>query len=155
MFIALSSCNSKPIEKTEEVEKRTYADFGEKFSEKDPLTALQMLAVYDKLKAGDTVNAKFTGTIFGVCQKKGCWMQVDLDDDYAAHITFKDYDFFVPMNAMESVAIVKGRAFVTETSVLELKHIAEDEGSTQAEIDKISEPEFTLGFIADGVLIEE
>lgn len=155
LLIFLSACSSEKTEKEIIKEEKTYASFGKKISEKDPLSAKQMLGIYDKLEAGDTVNAKFTGTIFSVCQKKGCWMEVDLDDDYAAHVTFKDYDFFVPLNASESVAIVNGRAFVTETTVLELKHIAEDEGLSQEEIDAITEPEYTLGFIADGVLIEE
>ena len=36
-----------------------------------------------------------------------------------------------------------------------LKHYAEDAGELEKDILKITEPEYVLGFIADGVLIEK
>ena len=35
-----------------------------------------------------------------------------------------------------------------------LRHFAEDAGESEKDILKITEPEYVLGFIADGVLIE-
>ena len=36
-----------------------------------------------------------------------------------------------------------------------LRHYAEDGGASKNEILKITEPQYVLGFIADGVLIEK
>ena len=41
------------------------------------------------------------------------------------------------------------------TSVKELRHYAEDAGKSKEEIDLITEPEITISFLADGVLIKE
>ena len=70
-------------------------------------------------------------------------------------VTFKDYGFFVPLNADNSEAIVNGYAFIDVVSVKELKHYAKDGGKSQAEIDKITKPEVTYAFRATGVLIKK
>jgi hypothetical protein len=44
---------------------------------------------------------------------------------------------------------------VSETSVEELRHYAEDAGKSQEEIEAITEPKKTYSFVADGVLLKE
>ena len=41
----------------------------------------EMMSKFESLKEGDTVNVKFTSKIKDVCQKKGCWMNVALEND--------------------------------------------------------------------------
>lgn len=134
-----------------------YASFGSKISADKALTSQQMADKYKTMKTGDTVALKFKSKIKSVCKKKGCWMRLDLPNSKESFVRFRDYEFFVPLNADEGnhEAIVSGRAFVTETSVAELKHYAKDGGKSQAEIDKITEPKFTYAFLADGVLINK
>ena len=130
-----------------------YASFGDKILADKALTKDQMLAKYKTMKKGDTIAVKFKSKINSVCKKKGCWMKMDLANNSESFVRFKDYGFFVPLNADNSEAIVSGRAFVDEISVAELQHYAKDGGKSQAEIDKITQPKITYAFQADGVLI--
>jgi hypothetical protein len=51
-------------------------------------------------------------------------------------------------------AKAKGKAFYDEISVEMLKHYAQEEGKTEAEIAAITEPKKVLNFVATGVMIE-
>lgn len=132
---------------------KLYASFGDKINTQQALTEEQMFKKYKSLKPGDTVDVKFKAKINDVCQKKGCWMSLNLADDKESFVKFKDYAFFVPLNAAGQEAIVSGKAFVSEISVDQLKHYAKDGGKSEAEIAKITQPEVKYGFMADGVLI--
>ena len=110
---------------------------------------------YKTLKPGDTIEVKVASKINEICQNKGCWMTLDLGNDETAFVKFKDYGFFVPMNAQKRETIIEGKAFVEETSVAELKHYAEDEGKTSEEIAKIIAPKTEYKFLAHGVLISK
>ena len=141
--------------KTEEISKEiAYSSFGKEITDVDALSAKRMMAHYDALKVGDTVNAKMRGKISEVCSKKGCWMKLDMGNDKIVRVTFKDYGFFMPLDATGEV-VVNGKAFVKETSVADLQHYAEDAGKTPEEIAKITEPEVTMSFEADGVLLKK
>jgi len=71
-------------------------------------------------------------------------------------VRFKDYGFFVPKEGVEGKeAIMHGYAKMDTISVDMLRHYAEDAGDSEEEIMKITEPSYTLEFIADGVLIEK
>jgi len=132
-----------------------YASFGAKIKADKALTKEQMLKEYKKLKKGDTIQVKFKSTIQAVCKKKGCWMEMELPEDKKSFVRFKDYGFFVPLNADDSEAIVSGKAFIDVVSVAELQHYAKDGGKSEEEIAKITEPKITYAFQADGVLIKE
>lgn len=132
-----------------------YASFGEKFKVDRVYNKAEMLKKYKKLKKGDTLVVQFESDIKSVCKKKGCWMKMQLAGDDDSFVRFKDYGFFVPLNADNSQAIVKGKAFVDVVSVDELKHYAKDGGKSAAEIAKITKPETTYAFTADGVYIKK
>ena len=69
-------------------------------------------------------------------------------------VRFKDYGFFVPKTGAEGKsAIVNGYLSIDTLSVKQLRHYAEDAGKNEKEILKIKEPEITLSFMADGVII--
>lgn len=134
---------------------KNYALFGEKFKVTKILTKDQMLKKYKNLKKGDTITVQFQSNIKSVCKKKGCWMKMEMAGDDTSFVKFKDYAFFVPLNADNSTAIVNGKAFVDVVSVEELKHYAKDGGKSAAEIAKITKPEVTYSFLADGVYIKK
>ncbi|OYQ32261.1 DUF4920 domain-containing protein [Flavobacterium cyanobacteriorum] len=135
--------------------KAQYSSFGAKIVADKALTKEQMLQKYRSLKPGDTITVKFRSTIKDVCQKKGCWMEMELPGGQKSFVKFKDYAYFVPLNAAESEAIVSGKAFVSETSIAQLKHYAKDGGQSEAEIAKITQPKIEYKFMADGVLISK
>lgn len=112
-----------------------------------------MMAKYKDLKEGDTIEVAFKSVAKEVCQKKGCWMTMDLGDDKKSFVKFKDYAFFVPKNGQDKETVVKGKAYVSVESVDVLKHYAQDAGKSQAAIDSIVEPKVTYSFMADGVLM--
>lgn len=151
--VALISCNKKAEVAVKSESKINFASFGDKITQENAITKDEMLTKYKSLKAGDTLDIKLATKINEICQNKGCWMTLDLGNDENAFVKFKDYGFFVPMNAQKREAIVEGKAFVEETSVAELKHYAEDEGKSANEIAKITEPKTEYKFLAHGVLI--
>ena len=158
--VALAKEDNKEDKKVIEVTpvkdvKVEYASFGDKILADKALSKEQMLAKYKTMKKGDTIAVKFKSKINSVCKKKGCWMKMDLANNSESFVKFKDYGFFVPLNADNSEAIVSGKAFVNEISVAELKHYEKDAGKSQAEIDKITQPKITYAFQADGVLISK
>ena len=132
-----------------------YASFGDKFELKKVITKEQMFKKYKTLKKGDSIAVKFVTKINSVCKKKGCWMKLDLGNGESAFVKFKDYAFFVPLNADGSDVVVNGTAFIDVVSVDELKHYAKDAGKSQAEINKIKKPEITYSFTATGVFIKK
>lgn len=134
---------------------KDYASFGEKFKVNKVYNKAEMLKKYKKLKKGDTLVVQFESNIKAVCKKKGCWMKMELAGDDNNFVKFKDYGFFVPLNADNSTAIVSGKAFVDVESVEELRHYAKDGGKSAAEIAKITKPETTYSFLADGVYIKK
>ena len=135
--------------------KMEYASFGSKFKENKALTKEEMLKKYKSMKKGDTLAVQFKSKIKDVCKKKGCWMAMDLANEKESFVRFKDYGFFVPLNADNSNAIVTGRAYLDVITVDELKHYAKDGGKSEEEIAKITETKITYAFQADGVLIEK
>tara|TARA_R110002049_G_scaffold304855_1_gene500557 strand:+ start:1018 stop:1470 length:453 start_codon:yes stop_codon:yes gene_type:complete len=102
----------------------------------------------------EELNAKVSGTIVEVCQSKGCWMTLQLDNGETMRVTFKDYGFFVPKDAAGKTVIMDGIAKVDVTDVETLRHYAEDAGKTQEEIDAITEAKKGLSFEASGVIIK-
>ena len=114
-----------------------------------------MIKKYKSLKKGDTINVQFKSTIKSVCKKKGCWMKLILNNEEVSFVKFKDYGFFVPLNADSNEAIVNGKAFVEIVSVDELRHYAKDGGKSKEDIAKITKPEITYSFLASGVYIKK
>ena len=81
-------------------------------------------------------------------------MTLSIDNDSEMMIRFKDYGFFVPLDASGEV-LIHGKAFISETSVDDLRHYAEDAGASDDEIAAITTPKTSYNFEADGVLISQ
>ena len=134
---------------------KDYASFGDKFKVTKIYTKNEMLKKYKTLKKGDTITVQFESNIKAVCKKKGCWMKMELAGNNESFVKFRDYSFFVPLNADNSQAIISGKAFVDVESVESLRHYAKDGGKSAAEISRITKPEITYSFLADGVYIKK
>jgi len=146
MFVACDTKKENPVD---------FASFGEKIEQDGALDKTAMMAKFENLKEGDTVDVKFATTINEVCKKKGCWMKLDLGNEKESMVRFKDYGFFVPMDADHKEVVVNGRAYVTKIPVEQLQHYAKDAGKSEEEIAAITAPEFTYAIEADGVLVQK
>tara|TARA_A100001011_G_scaffold400004_1_gene511655 strand:+ start:3259 stop:3696 length:438 start_codon:yes stop_codon:yes gene_type:complete len=123
--------------------------YGEKISSSD----LQQLSKIDF--NNEFVQTKLEGEIISTCPKKGCWIEMKIDDK-DVFVKFKDYDFFVPKSGMEGKkAIIQGLASIDTVSIKDLKHYAEDAGKSKSEIEKIISPEIKISFLAKGVVIKD
>ena len=138
------------------VSQEEFSSFGRKISPQNALSATEVGEQIKSLKPGDTLAVKFRTKVVGVCKMKGCWMTLDLPNiEKDPMVKFKDYGFFVPKDIEGREVIVEGIAFMEETSIEDLKHLAGDAGKSQEEIDAISLPERSPAFLAEGVLIKE
>jgi hypothetical protein len=125
--------------------------YGEQFEIAEVIPASQLDGIStDSLPNEVVIEAE----ILECCRKKGCWMTIDMGEGKSMRVTFKDYGFFVPLNADGRVATLKGAASVDTLDVETLRHFAEDAGKSKEEIEAITEPEYELTFEATGVLIK-
>jgi hypothetical protein len=124
--------------------------FGAKIKKDGAISTADFLKAID---GKDSLNVKLQAPINEACQKKGCWMNVDLGNGQAMMVRFKDYGFFVPKDCNGKTAIMNGVAYKEVVSVDMLRHYAEDAGKSKEEIMKITQPETRLSFEADGVMI--
>jgi|APLak6261660806_1056025.scaffolds.fasta_scaffold25975_2 hypothetical protein len=126
--------------------------FGDSITINDALASDQLIS---KLGSSDSVAIKLVGKIDEVCQKKGCWMNMNIGNDQLMKVRFKDYAFFVPKDAAGKTTYLEGYAFRDTIPVAELKHYAEDAGKSKEEIAKITNPEISISFEAKGVIIKK
>ena|SRR6218665_1328578 len=115
--------------------------------------AIDIAQVPVLLKAKDTVPVKVKAKVLNSCSKKGCWMNLVIDEHNTAFVKMKDYAFFVPLDIENKTVVLDGIAFIKVTSVEELKHYAEDAKKPQSEIDAIKEPKREVRFLANGILV--
>lgn len=152
--IAISSCgNKKGGEPTSQNDttKTSYQYFGDSITEDN---AIQSTELMNFMTDKDSAQVKFSATISEVCQKKGCWMDVDLGGGELLTVRFKDYGFFMPKDAAGRTAVMDGYCYKTIETVEWLKHKAKDAGKSQASIDSITQPDTTYAFTANGVIIK-
>ncbi|GAA4896898.1 hypothetical protein GCM10023311_22060 [Flaviramulus aquimarinus] len=152
----LNSCknkNQEHIKTPVETENIEYISFGTKIIADDAIASSSMASHYKIMNVGDSINSKMQAKVNGVCQAKGCWMTLDLENGKEVMVKFKDYGFFVPKDITGKDVIVNGKAFVEEVSVEEQRHYAKDAGKSAEHIATITEPKRTYSFEADGVLV--
>lgn len=126
--------------------------FGKVITEEDAKTTADLASM---MESEDSVRVKIAATAVEVCQKKGCWMKVEIADGSMMRIRFKDYGFFVPTDISGKEVVFEGIAYRDTTTVDDLRHYAEDAGKSEEEIAAITEPEINTAFLADGVLIRQ
>ena len=162
-IFVLAACNNEATEETEVEDVDTIATI-ESSEEELPSTgsygaeitadnAVPVASLSQSMVGKDSMDIKVQGEIEEVCQKKGCWMTMQLANGDKMRIVFKDYEFFVPKDASGKQAVLQGTAKRKTTSVEDLKHYAEDEGKSAEEIAAITQPKEEIEFVAEGVII--
>lgn len=160
-IVTLTGCTQGIAKQATKIKLSNYEKFGDKslVTNKLPETKEKALLVYKALETnneeGKKEHLRFESKIMGVCQKRGCWVTLDLGEDKKAFVKFKDYAFFAPKDAKGQTAIVDGDAEVIVRSVRQLRHDAKDAGKSEAEIEAITESRITYYFLASNLLIEK
>ncbi|WP_426291674.1 DUF4920 domain-containing protein [Dyadobacter endophyticus] len=126
-------------------------NFGKQIDDKSAIAAT---ALPGKMGDKNEMQAKVTGIVESVCQAKGCWMKVNLDNGETMRVVFKDYAFFVPKDISGKTVVFEGEAKKTTASVEHLRHYAQDAGQSKEDIEKITEPKDELTFVAEGVIVK-
>lgn len=130
-----------------------FGTYGDEIGVEEAISPIELMLEMD---GKDSMAVTLEAEINSCCKKKGCWMNVDAGDGGEIKVTFRDYGFFVPKEGVEGMtAIMRGTAMWDTLSVEMLRHYAEDGGATPEEIQEITEPEYSLSFVADGVVIRE
>lgn len=114
---------------------------------------IELASIQTEMKGESKRNMKIRGFVKEICQEKGCWMTMTLDNGDEMRVTFKDYKIFVPKDLGGKEVILDGFAYTDTTSVEKLRHYAKDAGKTEAEIAAINSPKEQLAFEAKGVVV--
>ena len=162
-IVSLYSCNNSEKKHTESKEVNWYVstdteyakpNTGKGYGASFDTTGSKPLSELIKSYKGEDLNdVVLEARVESVCKVKGCWMQMDKGDGTTMRVKFKDYAFFVPRDINGKSAIFQGKLYMDTTSIAQLKHYAEDDGQTKEEIEKITEPEINMVFLANGVYI--
>ncbi len=109
----------------------------------------------EKVLISDTLySGVIRGKVVEVCLKKGCFMKVERAGDAdPIMVRFKDYGFFMPNDIVGKTVLLNGDAKVSETSVEQLIHFAEDAEKSAEEIAQITVPKSDIEIIALGVKV--
>lgn len=147
VIVSTFGCDTaKPDNQAEE----TYSIYGEDFSKEGIIEAGKLTS---SLGSQDSLKLIATGTVKEVCQMKGCWMTIDLENGEKMRVTFKDYGFFVPKDIAGQKVVIDGYAYNSITDVETLRHYAEDAGGSAEEIEAITDAKQEVTFVANGVAI--
>jgi hypothetical protein len=155
LAIVIGACGNQEAGEKENTDGQAEAQihFGEEIT---PDNAVSFETLLGLMKEAETVNLKVRGKVHTVCQTKGCWMEVGASDPSVTEtmfVQFEDYGFFVPKDLGGKEVVLAGQAYWETTPVEDLRHYAEDEGLSEAEIAAITEPKHELKFMATGVVV--
>jgi membrane-bound lytic murein transglycosylase len=163
-FVYLSACSSNSAEEKQNEEttqtETTSTDsennnkeekYGAEITLENAIAVSEIPAILAKQ---DSADLKVVGKIGECCQKKGCWMKVPVSENQEMFVRFKDYGFFVPMDSEGKEIVMEGKVKKEVISASQLRHYAEDAGKSKEEIEKITEDEVRISFMATGVIIK-
>lgn len=94
-------------------------------------TVTPLATVLASPKAYEGKVVLVNGTVRKSCSRKGCWMELAAGQDTSApgcRVTFKDYGFFVPLDAAGSIAKVEGTVTLKTVSKEHVEHLESEGG---------------------------
>lgn len=122
-------------------------------TEKKAITTTQLEKKLKKTKKAENIAVK--GKVTDVCEKKGCWVTIETENNEKFFVKMKDYGFFVPTALKGKNVVLEGNAETKVMTVDEQKHYAEDAKKSQQEIDAITQPKEEIRFVANGIKVVE
>ncbi len=124
--------------------------YGEQFTPQGVVTTAELP---DRMAGQRELKVTVQGTVDEVCQMEGCWLTMPMRDGSTMMVRTKDHRYSVPKSISGKEVIVTGTAFYDTATVAELRHLAEDAGKSQAEIDAINQPKVQLSLLAEGIIV--
>jgi hypothetical protein len=118
--------------------------WGEKITLSSPSTIESAISSLSSKKENEIL---VKAIVKKVCEKKGCWMTLK-SSNKDIRVTFKNYDFFVPLKLQNKEVLVQGKITEHTMNVKEAKHYAEDAGSKS---DHITKPVKEYRIVASGI----
>jgi hypothetical protein len=156
VFFFASCNNASTTEKSTSKDSTATANvFGKAFENTTPTPAND---VYSQIKTGKEFHGVMEGRITAVCQEKGCWADLELAGGQHLKVKFRDAngeEFGINKDTKDKMIDVHGVGYMDTVSVEMLRHYAEDDKATKAEIEAIKNPEITPSFTADGAVIKQ
>tara|TARA_B100000508_G_scaffold136157_1_gene128786 strand:- start:27878 stop:28465 length:588 start_codon:yes stop_codon:yes gene_type:complete len=126
--------------------------FGPK--EVDTASAISTAELLAQFEGKTEMEATFKGEINEVCSKMGCWVNIKTEDE-PFMVRFKDHFTIPTVTEPGTMAYLTGTAIQDTVSVDEQRHYLEDAEAPQEEIDAITEPKYTMTFIAEGIRLDK
>lgn len=154
-MMLLFSCSGTSESKSETEDR---IELGESYGpvEVDTAKAVSIQEFFNDFEQQDS-TAVYTveGKIVEICQSAGCWVGIDKGNGDYFMVRFKDH-FTIPIDTkMGTEAYFHGVARWDSTSVEQLRFDAQSAGKSKAEIEAITEPEYSFDFIADGIVLKK
>jgi hypothetical protein len=119
---------------------------GAALSKSEPVSIEKVLTTPEEYKAKAVV---IEGLVEKACTNKGCWMQIVPEAGKPGmRVTFKDYAFFIPLNAAGMKAKAEGVASVKKLSKSEADHLSGEGATLKRNADGTANE---VSFIASGV----
>lgn len=138
------ACSSDPVASPD-----GWQAFGAGVSDGEAIDAAALLVHADQL---DGTTVIMEAPVAEVCPKKGCWMTFEAGGSQL-RVTFKDYDFFVPMDIQGRTVKVEGVFEKAVIPLAEAQHYLEDEG-LEDEAAALTGDQDGYKFVASGVLLK-
>ena len=133
----LASCNSPQTEtQTIEIVKGT-SYFGDSVKNDQ---VIELASLQTEMKGESKKDMKIKGVVKEVCQEKGCWMTMTLDNGDEMRVTFKDYKIFVPKDLGGKKVVLDGFAYTDTTSIEKLRPGIESRSKTKLAISLLGFP---------------
>lgn len=150
-FALFAACNNSTKTETQILENiKGTAVFGDSVKNNQ---VIELASIQTEMKGESKKDLKIKGVVKEVCQNKGCWLTMTLDNGDEMRVTFKDYKIFVPKDLGGKEVVLDGFAYTDTTSIEKLRHYAKDAGKTEAEIAAITSPKEQIAFEAKGVVV--
>ncbi|WP_026897300.1 DUF4920 domain-containing protein [Daejeonella oryzae] len=147
----LTSCSVKPKTELQAISNiKGTAVYGDSVKNDN---VIDLAAMRTAMQDESKLDLKIKGVVNEVCEKKGCWMLMKLDNGEDLRITFKDYKIFVPKDLEGKEVILDGFAYTDTASVEDQQHYAKDANKSASEIAKITLPKKELAYEAKGVVV--
>jgi len=146
-----AACNNSSENQTPSLENiKGTAVFGDSVKNNQ---VIELASIQTEMKGESKKDLKIKGVVKEVCQNKGCWLTMTLDNGDEMRVTFKNYKIFVPKDLGGKEVVLDGFAYTDTTSIEKLRHYAKDAGKTEAEIAAITSPKEQIAFEAKGVVV--
>lgn len=165
--LALSACASEPTDapaETEPVAASETPDSGAEMGDasvvvgEEPAAEAEILPVSAAIAQSETLQGETVaveGTVSKVCSVKGCWMTLTAENGETFRVIVPkdeagEYVFTFPMDATGATAQIVGQFAVETEDVETQRHLAEDGGASEEEVQAITEPKTTYVLTAQG-----